>query len=137
MTLRSRLSALLISALIAVLGAGCSSSPFRNMGIDKLAPRKAERELSNGIENYEDGYYRIAARSLQNALDAGLVFESDIVRAHKYLAFIHCLSNREKQCRDEFRKAFELDSRFDLAPAEAGHPIWGPVFRSVKASRRS
>jgi hypothetical protein len=23
----------------------------------------------------------------------------------------------------------------ELAPAEAGHPIWGPIFRSLKASR--
>ena len=24
-------------------------------------------------------------------------------------------------------------NNFDLTPAEAGHPIWGPVFRAVKA----
>jgi hypothetical protein len=23
----------------------------------------------------------------------------------------------------------------DLAPEEAGHPVWGPIFRSVKAGR--
>lgn len=128
-----RLSALAIPLLMLLLGAGCSSEPVRDIGIDKLSPRKAEQELSNGIRNYEDGNYKTAAKSLQNALDAGLAFDSDAVRAHKYLAFIHCLSNREKQCRDEFRKALELDGKFELAPAEAGHPIWGPVFRSVKA----
>ena len=25
--------------------------------------------------------------------------------------------------------------KFDLEPAEAGHPIWGPVWRSVKTAR--
>lgn len=134
---RSRLSALVIPVLVLLLGAGCSSAPVRDIGLDKLAPRKAEQELSNGIKSYEDGNYKTAAKSLQNALDAGLTFDSDAVRAHKYLAFTHCLSNREKQCRDEFRKALELDSKFDLAPAEAGHPIWGPVFRSVKAEAQS
>jgi Tfp pilus assembly protein PilF len=127
---------ILLSTLLLLLGTGCSSVPARDVGLDTLSPRKAEQELSTGIKNYEDGNYKTAAKSLQNALDSGLTFDSDTVRAHKYLAFIHCLSNREKQCRDEFRKALEKDNKFDLEPAEAGHPIWGPVFRSVKAERR-
>jgi hypothetical protein len=53
--------------------------------------------------------------------------------AHKYLAFMACVANRRAACRNEFRSAFAADPRFDLAPAEAGHPTWGPVFRSVKA----
>ncbi|MBI2295732.1 MAG: TssQ family T6SS-associated lipoprotein [Betaproteobacteria bacterium] len=71
---------------------------------------------------------------LQSALDAGLG-KSDQVKAHKHLAFIHCSSGREPRCRDEFRKALAADPGFDLDPAEAGHPTWGPVFRSVKARR--
>jgi len=127
---------ILISALLLLLGSGCSSGPVRDVGLDKLSPRKAEQELSTGLINYEDGNYKAAAKSLQSALESGLTFDSDAARAHKYLAFIHCLSNREKQCRDEFRKALEKDNKFDLGPAEAGHPIWGPVFRAVKAERR-
>lgn len=127
---------ILISTLLLLLGAGCSSAPVRDVGLDTLSPRKAEQELSTGIKNYEEGNYKTAAKNLQNALESGLTFDKDTVQAHKYLAFIHCLSNREKQCRDEFRKALEKDNKFDLEPAEAGHPIWGPVFRSVKAERR-
>lgn len=127
---------ILISTLLLLLGTGCSSGPVRDVGLDKFSPRKAEQELSTGIKNYEDGNYKTAAKNLQSALESGLTFDSDTVRAHKYLAFIHCLSNREKQCRDEFRKALEKDNKFDLEPAEAGHPIWGPVFRAVKAERR-
>jgi Tfp pilus assembly protein PilF len=133
--MRSRLL-VLISTLLLLLGTGCSSGPVRDVGLDKLSPRKAEQELSTGIKNYEDGNYKTAAKSLQSALESGLTFDSDAVRAHKYLAFIHCLSNREKQCRDEFRKALEKDNKFDLEPAEAGHPLWGPAFRAVKAERR-
>ena len=55
--------------------------------------------------------------------------------AHKYLAFIHCSSNRERQCRDEFRKALAVDPALELAPAERGHPVWGPIFRSLKWGR--
>lgn len=133
--MRSRLL-ILISTLLLLLGTGCSSGPVRDVGLDKLSPRKAEQELSTGIKNYEDGNYKTAAKSLLSALESGLTFDNDTVQAHKYLAFIHCLSNREKQCRDEFRKALEKDNKFDLEPAEAGHPIWGPVFRAVKAERR-
>lgn len=133
--MHSKLPHILIPALVLLLGA-CSSAPIRDTGLDKLAPRKAEQELSAGIKSYEEGNYRVAAKELQNALDAGLTFDSDSVRAHKYLAFIHCVSSREKQCKDEFRKAFALDSKFELEPAEAGHPLWGPAFRAVKAERR-
>lgn len=127
---------ILIPVLLLLLGTGCSSGPVREVGLDKLSPRKAEQELSTGITNYEDGNYKAAAKSLQSALDLGLTFDGDAARAHKYLAFIHCLSNREKQCRDEFKKAFEKDNKFDLDPAETGHPIWGPAFRAVKAERK-
>lgn len=127
---------ILTSILLLLLNAGCSSGPVRDVGLDKLSPRKAEQELSIGIINYEDGNYKAAAKSLQSALNSGLTFDSDAAQAHKYLAFVHCLSNREKQCRDEFRKALEKDNKFDLEPAEAGHPIWGPIFRSVKGERK-
>ena len=39
------------------------------------------------------------------------------------------------QCRDEFRRALAVDPALELAPAEAGHPVWGPIFRSVKGGR--
>jgi Tfp pilus assembly protein PilF len=133
--MRSRLL-ILISATLLLFGTGCSSRPVRNIGLDRLSPRKAEQELLTGIHNYEDGNYKTAAKSLQNALDLGLTFDNDAMRAHKYLAFIHCLSNREKQCHDEFRKALDMDSNFDLELAEAGHPIWGPAFRTVKDERK-
>lgn len=132
-----RLSLLItISVTLLLITIGCSSLPFRDIVLDKLSSNKGNQALSMGIQNYEDGNYKTAAKNLQSALDLGLTFASDAVQAHKYLAFIHCLSNREKQCRDEFKKALEKDSKFDLKPAEAGHPLWGPVFRSVKAERK-
>jgi hypothetical protein len=93
----------------------------------------AEQELVKGIRSYEDGDYKSAARQLQAALNFGLAGRAEQVKAHKYLAFINCVSSRIPACRDEFRRAFALDPQFELEPAEAGHPIWGPVFRSVKA----
>ena len=99
----------------------------------KAAPN-ADPVLQAGLRLYEDGAYAESAKSLQVAIDQGLATK-DRARAHKYLAFIHCASSREQLCRDEFRKALADDPALDLAPAEAGHPIWGPIFRAVKAGR--
>lgn len=117
----------------ALLMSACSTTFVRDTGLDKLAPRKAEQELSTGIRAYEDGNYKSAQGHLQGALDAGLILNSDKVVAHKYLAFVHCAHGRTAQCREEFREALELDPKFELSQTEAGHPAWGPVFKGIKA----
>jgi Tfp pilus assembly protein PilF len=101
-----------------------------------FGPNMGEDELEFGVRAYEDGELAYSAKLLQASLDQGLRRNSDRVRAHKYLAFIHCASGRVPQCRDEFRKALELDPSFDLRENEAGHPVWGPVFRSVKTAKK-
>lgn len=125
--------AIAISATFLLIISGCSSVAGKDIRPNKLSVNKGSQALSTGIQNYEDGKYKTAAKNFKRALDQGLTSRNDVVQAHKYLAFIHCLSNRKKQCRTEFRKALDIDSKFDLEPAEAGHPIWGPIFRSVKA----
>ena len=115
----------------AALG-GCSTQPVQDF--KRLFQGKGEPELAEGIKNYEDGKYAPATTNFQNALNSGLS-EADQVKANKYLAFISCVSGRERQCRAYFSRALELNPSFELEPAEAGHPIWGPVFRSVKARR--
>lgn len=124
-----RLTLLLI--LATTLAAGCQSGPFK----DSSATRNAGNPyLEEGVQNYEEGNYRVARRRLQFALEEGLS-RPDRVKAHKYLAFIACVSSQLLTCREEFTIALELDPKFELAPAEAGHPIWGPMFKSVKAKR--
>ena len=117
----------LIVTLTALLLSGCGAVG----GLFPAGP--AEQKFSSGVKSYEEGDYKSSQDEIQKALEIGLSNKNDQVSAHKYLAFIHCVSAHEKQCRDEFRKALEIDSNFDLRPAEAGHPIWGPVFRGVKA----
>jgi Tfp pilus assembly protein PilF len=126
---RKQISALLCAALLVT---GCAAPIVRDAGLDRLALRKAEKDLSLGIRAYEDGDYRSSTRLLQSALASDLFLDSDKVAAHKYLAFMQCSQSREKACRDSFRKALELDPKFELTPAESGHPAWGPVFRSLK-----
>ena len=126
--------------LLALCGllAGCETEPMKQMTQDIKSifeTPKGEPELTAGIRSYEDGNYNVALRQLQSALNDGLNTFGQI-KAHKYLAFIHCASGREAQCRKEFRKVLALDPDFNLEPAEVGHPTWGPVFRSVKAEQR-
>ncbi|MCL4800158.1 MAG: TssQ family T6SS-associated lipoprotein [Burkholderiales bacterium] len=131
-----RRRALAAASLALLLAGGCSSTPVRTVGADQIAPRRAERELSAGIRAYEEGKYAVATARLQSALAAELLFTSDKVAAHKYLAFVHCAAGRTQQCRAEFRQAFALDPGFELSHAEAGHPLWGPVYLSVREESR-
>lgn len=96
---------------------------------------KGEPDLDKGIRSYEDAEYKTSAKQLQAALDLGLDAKRDQAKAHKYLAFIACTSGRKTSCRNEFDKALDADPKLDLEASEAGHPLWGPVWRSVKAQR--
>lgn len=124
--------ALAAAVLLAAL-AGCETEPVRRVQ-ELFQPTKAQETLSAGLKQYENGQYEQSLRTLQSALQQGLPGR-DRVSAHKHAAFIHCASGRERDCREEFRKALAIDPGMDLAPEEAGHPMWGRVFRSVKAGR--
>jgi tetratricopeptide (TPR) repeat protein len=99
---------------------------------DETLRARARDQLATGLKLYDTGDSDGALRSLNAALEHGLLPKTDQSVARKHLAFVHCLSGRDAQCRDEFRKAFEIDPAFALTAAEDGHPIWGPVYRSVR-----
>lgn len=96
------------------------------------APASAETLLAEALRAYDDGRYPVAQRQLRDALEEGLRNRADRVTAHKHLAFIYCATRQEVLCRDAFRRALEIDPKFQLTPTEAGHPLWGPVFKSLK-----
>ena len=122
-----------LSVAVLVLLAGCGTEPMRKVQ-DFFQPTKGQQALSAGLKQYEEGQYADSQKSLQSAIQQGLG-ERDRVTAYKHLAFIHCVSNREQRCRDDFRRALAVDPSMDLAPEEADHPVWGRIFRSVKAGR--
>ena len=95
-------------------------------------PSKGTQLLMQAAKSYDDGDYRSASIQLQASLRETLT-GAEQASAHKYLAFVACASKRAAACRDEFRKALAADPTFDLTPAEAGHPSWGPAFKRVKA----
>jgi Tfp pilus assembly protein PilF len=119
--------ALMLVAAVAL--SACQSKIVQEFPLTKF---KAENMLDQGIRAYDDGDYKVATRNIQGALDAGLTTHSQ-ARAHKYLAFIECSSGQQSDCRTEFKKALEIEPNLELKASEAGNPIWGPVFRSVKA----
>lgn len=127
--LNIRILMLILAPLL--LTAGCQTGPFKDFGATRNA---GNSYLEEGVLNYEEGNYRVAKRRLRFALEEGLS-RPDRVKAHKYLAFIACVSSQQLACREEFAIALELDPKFDLDAAEEGHPIWGPMFKSVKAKQ--
>ncbi|MBL0122516.1 MAG: TssQ family T6SS-associated lipoprotein [Betaproteobacteria bacterium] len=133
--------------LIAIL-AGCAvnppapavsapvvSAPEELVRVHRIA--RIQANLNEGLKQYEAGSYEEAFKNLLIALDSGILTVPEQLRARKHVAFIQCVNNRELVCKEEFEKAFVLDPAFDLTPAEAGHPTWGPIFRLVKTEIES
>lgn len=123
-------------ALMAVWLAGCATPPpppppAPPPGLADLMERPAERALFEGIRAYDDGQYLNAESHLRRALAAGLRSPRDRAAAHKLLAFVTCTSERLAECETQFRAARAADPAFQLNRSEAGHPLWGPVYRRV------
>lgn len=119
-------------AAVALLGAGCAPVEVKPTSVAELASKVAEQSLLAGIKAYDDGEYEASENALRKALAERLAFPRDIATAWKYLAFIHCISNRSGECEAAFREAFAADPAFELGSKERGHPLWGPVFQKVK-----
>jgi Tfp pilus assembly protein PilF len=106
-------------------------APAEPIGLAELMERPAERALVEGIRAYDDGQYPQAETALRKALTAGLRSGRDQASAHKLLAFITCTSERARECETAFRAARAADANFALTRSEAGHPLWGPVYRKT------
>ena len=127
--MKSRLR--LAIALAAALTAGCmqASAP---VGLLDVSARPAERALLAGLKAYDDAQYDPADRLFREALSAGLVSPRDRAEAHKRLAFIQCAAGRLGDCETEFKLARQADRNFALDKSEAGHPVWGPVYKKLQ-----
>ena len=126
----------------ALLLAACAAPPpppppQPASGLADLMERPAERALVEGIRAYDDGNYAVAEAALRKALgdgsnsssNSGLKSSRDQATAHKLLAFITCTSERLPACEAAFRAARTADPAFALSRSEAGHPVWGPVYK--------
>lgn len=111
-----------------LLGA-CAVAP--QGGLSEVMGRPAERALLAGLRAYDDAQYADAERELVKALTTGLVSVKDRATAQKHLAFVYCTTQRVAACEGAFRAARGADVEFALTRAEAGHPLWGPVYKRV------
>ncbi len=128
MTRRRRTALPVVAA--AALQAGCSWLPPAT-GVMDITDRPAERALLAGMRAYEDARYGESEKQLELALRTGLASPRDRAAAHKHLAFIYCASGRVEPCQQEFVAARAADRNFELTRSEAGHPVWGPVYRRL------
>jgi hypothetical protein len=88
----------------------------------------SEKSLAAGLASFERGEYVAAMRQLSPLTTDTSLDIPNRLRALKSLAFSQCLTGAVVACRGTFERAFKLDPKFDLAPAEQGHPVWGPQF---------
>jgi Tfp pilus assembly protein PilF len=122
-----RLAAAAALASLALL-AGCETPPPAPVGVTDLSDRPAERALLAALRSYDEADYPAVERNADAALKLGLASTRDQAMAHKLRAFVYCTSDRTALCEAEFRAALAVDPKFELTKAEAGHPIWGPVY---------
>jgi hypothetical protein len=103
---------------------------------EPIAPTviKPEQLLAEGKELYEKGDYRGAIRKLTSARDSSDEAPTVKQNSLKYLAFSYCVSSQRPLCKVQFSSLLKLSPTFELSRGEAGHPLWGPVFKEAKAS---
>ena len=126
------------AAVLLAMVAGCAAPPQKPSGptAEEIAKQqrvdRAMANLNDGLKKYDGGSYDEAMKNFLLALDSGLLPIAEQLNARKHMAFVHCLSGREANCKEEFEKVFALEAKFELSPAEAGHPIWGPIYRVTR-----
>lgn len=95
-----------------------------------------ESVFAQGVKAYQAAQYQQAELDLKSALQMGLAKPADVANANKHLAFIFCTSKREAQCLAAFKAAVAADPTFTLSKSEAGHPMWGPVYKRSLSKKK-
>ena len=125
--MKIRLLSSLLGATVLLAGcAGISSQPESPPSAEALA------QLQQVRDTYGAGRYGEVIRTV--ATSDALTSSTKAVRieAYKLQAFSYCVSRYAQLCQDSFARILALDPAFELAPNEAGHPSWGPVFQQAR-----
>jgi tetratricopeptide (TPR) repeat protein len=123
----------LLTALYAALLWGCAQEPQTlPNGQARLTADTAQASYAQGLAEYQEGRFETALAKLQAATDSDRLKPQQAADARKHMAFIYCITNREPECRNQFQAALGINSDFDLSQGEIGHPLWGPVWKSIK-----
>ncbi|MGY6273856.1 TssQ family T6SS-associated lipoprotein [Achromobacter denitrificans] len=127
MKIRVLSSLLGLSALLT----GCA-------GITSLQPEgpptaEALDQLQQVRDEYSAGRYGEVIRSVATSDALASSTKAVRIEAYKLQAFSYCVTRYPQLCEDSFSRILVLDPAFVLAPNEAGHPAWGPVFQRAQA----
>ena len=93
-----------------------------------------QSQLADAIRLFDAGEFYLAAGRLRNLPDLNSANVETQLMAMKYLAFSYCVTNRRTLCQQQFEAALRVDPKFELAPAERGHPIWKVHFERAKSA---
>ncbi|KVO67627.1 type VI secretion protein [Burkholderia ubonensis] len=131
--MKGRPSLVVCLGLVLLGMSGCSST-----STSTSPTQSAARAAVDGARAaYAAGDYGRTIAILGRAREIDGADVDTQVAAHKLLAFSYCVTNRVVTCRAEFSKILDLNPRFELSPAEKGHPIWGPAFETARRRHAS
>ncbi|OZI41623.1 TssQ family T6SS-associated lipoprotein [Bordetella genomosp. 4] len=119
-----------ISLCILALLGGCAGMGKLSEGPPSQAAQDA---LAQVQQQYSAGQYGTVIRTVATSDDIATAPKSLRIEAYKLQAFSYCVRNYAQLCEETFVRILQIDSDFTLAPNEAGHPQWGPVFTSAQA----
>ncbi len=115
---------------VSVLLAGCVGLPASPP--EKPPTPEALAQLQQVRDQYSAGRYGEVIRQVARSDELASSSKAVRIEAYKLQAFSYCVSRYAQLCEDSFARILQLDPAFELAPNEAGHPVWGPVFQRAK-----
>ncbi|MGE8570254.1 hypothetical protein D3C85_485530 [compost metagenome] len=125
--MKIRLLSSLLGATVMLAGcAGISPQPESPPSAEALA------QLQQVRDTYGAGRYGEVIRTVATSDALASSTKAVRVEAYKLQAFSYCVSRYAQLCEDSFARILALDPSFELAPNEAGHPSWGPVFQRAR-----
>lgn len=110
--------------------AGCAGLP--SSPPEKPPTPEALAQLQQVRDQYSAGRYGEVIRQVAKSDELASSSKAVRIEAYKLQAFSYCVSRYAQLCEDSFARILLLDPAFELAPNEAGHPVWGPVFQRAK-----
>jgi len=129
-TMKIRLSLLCLNLALGL--AGCAGTQRAAQPDAPPSPTVAE-QLQQVRQQYTEGRYGEVIRWVATSDALAGAPRQTRTEAYKLQAFSYCVTGYPQLCEDTFLRVLRMDPAFTLAPNEAGHPLWGPVFRKAQA----
>jgi len=123
-----------LPATLALLCAACAApggAPFPAAPDAGSDPRLADVRRA-----YDAGEFGTVIREVATSPELDAAPDAVRVQAYKLQAFSYCMTGYTGLCRDTFRRIMALAPGFELSPAEAGHPQWGPEYEAARRGVR-